>query len=96
MIIDNDFVKDLSKIGRNIDKIIIVDNIAQNYRLQKENGINIKSFYGDDPNDRILYQLGKILIAIAQNGGDVRKGIKKYWNELIYKVCSNIFNNYCK
>ena len=96
VIIDNDFVKDLSKIGRNIDKIIIVDNIAQNYRLQKENGINIKSFYGDDPNDRILYQLGKILIAIAQNGGDVRKSIKKYWNELIYKVCSNIFNNYCK
>ena len=96
VIIDNDFVKDLSKIGRNIDKIIIVDNIAQNYRLQKENGINIKSFYGDDPNDRVLYQLGKILIAIAQNGGDIRKGIKKYWNELIYKVCSNIFNNYCK
>ena len=96
VIIDNDFVKDLSRIGRNIDKIIIVDNLAQNYRLQKENGINIKSFYGDDPNDRSLYQLGKILIAIAQNGGDVRKGIKKYWNELIYKVCSNIFNNYCK
>ena len=96
VIIDNDFVKDLSKIGRNIDKIIIVDNIAQNYRLQKENGINIKSFYGDDPNDRVLYHLGTILIAIAQNGGNVRKGIKKYWNELIYKVCSNIYNNYCK
>jgi len=96
VIIDNDFVKDLSKIGRNIDKIIIVDSFAQNYRLQKENGINIKPFYGDDPNDRVLYQLGKILVDIAQNGGDVRKGIKKYWNELIYKVSSNIFNNYCK
>ena len=89
-IINDDFVKDLSKIGRAIDKMIIVDNLPQNYRQQKENGINIKSFYGDNPDDRILYHLCKILISIAQNGGDIRKSIKKYWNEIIYKVCSNI------
>ena len=76
--------------------MIIVDNISQNYRLQVENGINIKSFYGDNPNDKILYHLSKILITLAQNGGDIRKSIKKYFKEIIYKVCSNIYNNYCK
>ena len=96
IIINDDFVKDLSKIGRPIDKMVIVDNIPQNYRLQKENGIHIKSFYGDNPNDKALYHLSKILINIAQNGGDIRKSIKKYWNDIIYKVCSNIYNNYYK
>ena len=96
IIINDDFVKDLSKIGRPIDKMVIVDNIPQNYRLQKENGIHIKSFYGDNPNDKALYHLSKILINITQNGGDIRKSIKKYWNDIIYKVFSNIYNNYYK
>ena len=43
-----DIVKDISRIGRPLDKICIVENMPQNYRLQKENGILIKSFYGDD------------------------------------------------
>ena len=96
-VICNDFVKDISRIGRPLDKIVIVDNIPQNYRLHKENGINIKSFYGDNPNDKILFSLNKILIDIAINGGDIRDGIKKYSNEIIYKISSNIYSNYyCK
>ena len=90
----NDFVKDISRIGRPINKIVVVDNIPQNYRLHKENGINIKSFYGDKSNDKILFSLNKILINIAKNGGDVRDGIKKYWNEIISKISSNIYINY--
>ena len=33
VIIDNDFIKDLTRIGRSLDKIIIVDNMPQNVRL---------------------------------------------------------------
>ena len=94
IIVKNDYIKDITKIGRDINKIIIVDNIPQNYRLNKENGIYIKSFYGDNPNDKVLYYLSKILVKIARNGGDVRDGIKKYWIEIINKISSNIFNNY--
>ena len=42
------FIKDLSKIGRSLQKIIIVDNTRDNYELQKNNGIEIKSYYGFD------------------------------------------------
>ena len=93
-IISNDFVKDISRIGRPINKTVIVDNIPQNFRLHKENGIYIKSFYGDNSNDKILFSLNKILINIALNEGDIREGIKKYWNEIINKVSSNVYNNY--
>ena len=94
LVISNDFVKDISRIGRPINRIIIVDNIPQNYRLHKENGINIKSFYGDNPNDKILLSLSKILIQIGLNEEDAREGIKKYWNDIINKITSNIYANY--
>ena len=90
VIIGNDFVKDLNRIGRSLDKIIIVDNMPQNFRLQKENGINIKAFWGEDVNDNALEELGKILINIAKDGVDVRIGLVKYRDEIVKKVTSNI------
>ena len=93
IIIGNDFVKDLNRIGRPLDKIIIVDNMPQNFRLQKENGINIKAFWGEDSDDNALQELGIILINIALDGGDVRKGLEKYKDEIIRKVTSNISKN---
>ena len=94
-IIDNDFVKDITKIGKDLTKIVIVDNLVQNYRLNKENGINIKSFYGEI-NDQILFELGKILIKIAKFKGDIRKGISYYKDDIINKVSSNIYHYYYK
>ena len=90
VIIDNDFVKDLTRIGRPLDKIIIVDNMPQNFKLQRENGIMIKAFWGEDCYDRALYELIPILVNIAKEGGDVRKGLEKYKDEILKKVSSSI------
>jgi len=85
-----DIVKDISRIGRPLDKIIIVENMPQNYRLQRENGILIKSFYGEDIYDNALVSLGDILIKIADEFNDVRIGIAKYKNEILDKVSTNL------
>ena len=90
IIIGNDFIKDLSRVGRPLDKIAIVDNMPQNFRLQKENGINIKAFWGEEAYDTALIDLGKILVNIAEDGGDIRDGINKYKDEIVKKVTSNI------
>ena len=89
-IIQNDeFIKDLSYIGRKLSDIIIVDNMPQNFRLQKENGIYIKPFWGTDYEDDVLFSLSNILSKIAEEGGDLRDGIKKYKNEIILNIsCS--------
>lgn len=76
-------IKDLSMLGRPLSKTIIVDNICTNYRLQPENGIQIKSWYDDD-NDEILGKLYGFLtsnfrcnLEIATNyRSDVRQGIR--------------------
>ena len=87
IIIDNnDVVKDLNRIGRALDKILIIDNMPQNFKYHKDNGIMIKSFWGDNPNDNILNDLAIILIKIAKDGGDIRNGIIKYKNEIVNKI----------
>ena len=94
VIIGNDFIKDLTRIGRPLNSIIIIDNMPQNFRLQKGNGINIKSFWGeDDDEDNTLLELMTILINIAKEEDDVRKGIIKYHEEIITKISSNIYKH---
>ena len=83
---NNEFIKDISRIGRPLDKIIIVDNMPQNYRLQKENGIEIKPFYGEDNDDKVLDYLGSILRKIVNKFDDVRDGILEFKNEIKNKI----------
>ena len=89
IIIGNNFVKDLTRLGRPLDKVIIVDNMPQNFRLQKENGIHIRPFWGDDAQDTALVELLPILVSIAKEGGDVRKSLKKYKDDIMNKVTMN-------
>ncbi len=56
----NGYAKDLSRIGRDLSKIIIVDNVADNFQLQPENGILIKTWI-DDPADTALTELCQLL-----------------------------------
>ena len=88
IIYNNEFVKDISKLGRPLDKLIIVDNLQQNFRLQKQNGIMIKGFWGEDIYDTALYSLSEILTHIANEFTDVRIGILKYRDEILTKVSS--------
>ena len=90
IIIGDEFVKDLNRVGRGLDKIIIVDDMPQNFRLQKQNGITIKPFFGDDYKDTALYDLLPILKHIAENGNDVRIELAKYRDEIVKKITSNI------
>lgn len=90
--INGEYVKDLSKLGRDMKKIIIVDNMPQNFVLQKENGICIKAFYGDSIGDNnTLCELGHILERIRFDGsGDVRQSLRKYRERIRIKISNDI------
>ena len=71
------FIKDLSKLGRDLSKILIVDNNKDNFSLQPENGLHICSFIGDQ-NDDELYNLSGDLMKIVENKkNDIRPVIKE-------------------
>ena len=82
----NNLIKDLTLIGRDLSKIIIVDNNETCFELNKENGIKISSFYGDN-NDNKLFELKNILKEIYfKNYNDVRLALKEFHNDIINKV----------
>ena len=96
---DDIYLKDLSLLGRDLSKIIIIDDSEKNYKLQKDNGLPIKAWKGDI-NDSTLKDLIPILKKIVENNiEDVRKIIVKIKNILKnenidnYFVINNIENN---
>ena len=64
-------VKDLSKLNRDLRKVVIVDDDPDAFQFQPENGIRIKPFLDPkDKNDRSLDKLRKFLIALVMEGVD--------------------------
>ena len=71
-------VKDLSLLGRDIQKTIIIDNISDNFILQPENGIFISTWY-DDMNDRFLDEITPLLREVVEKKvSDVRVALRRY------------------
>ena len=71
------YIKDLSKLGRDLNKVCIVDNNKDNFSLQPENGLCISSYYGEQ-NDNELYILCADLKKIIEiQPDDIRTVIKK-------------------
>ena len=78
-------MKDLRLLGRDINKTIIIDNLSENFDSTcPDNGIEIKSWYGDNPfhTDCELLKLIPFLQLIVKNDEqDVRKVLKYYRND---------------
>jgi len=84
----------LSKLGRDLSKTIIIDNIAENFKLQPFNGLEIKT-WSEDIKDVNLYDLCNILKDIyTLRVPDVRNIIKKLKEEVNARVKKGIINWY--
>ena len=71
------FIKDLSKLGRDLSKVCIVDNNKNNFSLQPENGLHICSFLGDQNDDELFYLSDDLLKIIKSKLSDIRPIIKE-------------------
>ena len=60
------YVKDLTCLGREMEKVIIIDNSPHSYALQPQNALPISSFI-DDPNDNDLLDSIPYLQELAQS-----------------------------
>jgi len=86
--------KDLKLLGRDLKKIIIIDNLRENFRLQPDNGLFIKT-WTSDVNDTQFKDLLNILKFIAINNVDDVRPIIQRINERI-KISGELINPYSK
>ena len=88
----SDLIRDISKLGRDLSKVIIIDNLPENFKLQNNNGFAIRT-WNEDMKDTQLIDLLKILKDIyIMRVPDVRLIIKKM-REDVGKT-KNILNPY--
>ncbi len=91
ILMNNVLVKDLSKLGRDLSKTIIIDNMPQNFKLQKENGIFIQSYDGENKNDSKLVCLCNILKYVTRNFNcDVREELRKVKKEIFSQITTDL------
>eukprot|EP00826_Nyctotherus_ovalis_P054584 TRINITY_DN7159_c0_g1_i15.p1 TRINITY_DN7159_c0_g1~~TRINITY_DN7159_c0_g1_i15.p1 ORF type:complete len:443 (-),score=77.93 TRINITY_DN7159_c0_g1_i15:35-1363(-) len=91
-LINCEFVKDLSQLGRDLKDVIMVDNLPSCYALQPCNGIPI-STWTDNKNDRELDLLAAVLESLSKVD-DVRDYLREVVrdNELNYSVAIKLLN----
>ena len=82
------FIKDISRIGRDMKRIIMIDDLPENLERFKSNGILILPYEGEEQsNDRILFELKKLMILFYKLGyDDIRKALQQYKNYINDKI----------
>jgi CTD small phosphatase-like protein 2 len=86
------FLKDLSRLGRDLTKTIIADNVAENFSLQNDNGIFVKTWF-DDPNDVMLESLAPLLREIVvRKVKDVRAALRNYRDQFLRQIIQGVQN----
>ena len=71
------YIKDLSKLGRDLNRVCIVDNNSDNFSLQPENGLHISSYYGESNDNELNILCGELLLIIEKQPEDIRTVIKQ-------------------
>jgi Dullard-like phosphatase family protein len=75
------YVKDLTALGRDLSRTLIIDNVQENFMLQPHHGIFILTWY-DDPEDNALRSLTPLLEELITTRVTVPAILSKYREQI--------------
>ena len=80
------FIKDLRVLGRDLNEVVIVDDLIISFAYQLDNGILVKEYKGE-PTDKELLWLTKYLVALATiEDVRIRNSMVFRFNKLLDRV----------
>ena len=79
--VHGNFVKDLSVLGRELGKTILVDNSPHAYAYNVNNGVPIESWFDDESDTELLKLLG--FLKKVDKGMDVRPLIRDHFKSYL-------------
>ncbi len=82
---NNYYIKDLSLINRDLSKVLIIDNIEENYMLQPSNGLNILNFEEDEKDSELDFLLDDLNEVVCKKGIDVRDYLPQIRKKLLQR-----------
>ena len=85
------YVKDLSKLGRDLKRVVIVDNCAENFCLQPKNGLKITDFEGDPEDNELEYLKEDLIEMIEKKPNDIRECLEVIQHKMNER--NNTMNN---
>lgn len=72
------YIKDLSLLGRELKRTIIIDNVAMNFQMQPQNGICIKAWLGSKADNELLLLIPFLKDIVEKKVEDVKVALKDY------------------
>ena len=77
---DEMYIKDLTTLGRGLDKTLIIDNLYESFLNQPDNGILVKSWYDDMDDTELLTLLPFLKGLVEDKVPDIREVLKRIMN----------------
>lgn len=74
------YIKDLSLLGRDLSKTLIIDNLYESFLSQPHNGILVKSWYDDMEDTELLTLLPFLKGLVEDQVPDIREVLKQIMN----------------
>jgi len=85
--VEGNYIKDLSLLGRDLSKVVIVDNSPQAFGYHVDNGIPIGSWFDDDTDTELLNVLTFLETSLLTSS-DVRPLLQEKFN--LHKLVSHV------
>ena len=74
------YIKDLSMLGRDLSKTLILDNLYESFISQPDNGILVKSWYDDMEDTELLTLLPFLRGLVEDKVPDIREVLRRIMN----------------
>ena len=85
------YIKDLSKLGRDLKRVCIIDNNKDNFSLQPENGLFISSYFGEQNDNELLLLCNDLMKIIEKQPDDIRNIIKEIDTDMQNRYSENMY-----